>query len=99
LKSSDSTRIRNLKIVFDSDVSQLDELEKSLVEAYNFNFNKNQPLYSNVQELKSNQLLYSFPVYKKEGKYSLSKSDNSDNPADLGIIMIYMSKQEVIRRI
>jgi hypothetical protein len=94
LTLTDSSRIKNVEIYFDT-TNVSNELEKSLVNAYFFDFKRGQQLYSNIQDLKNNEMLYSFPVYKKDGVYSLQKNENSS----LRIVFIYMRKSEIVRRI
>jgi hypothetical protein len=88
----DSTRILSGKLFFGNDTVGTNEVENSLISAYHYDFENKKPLYSNLQDLKDNRLLYSFPLYKNDSVFSLTNQNGA-----LGIVLIYYSKKEVIK--
>jgi hypothetical protein len=90
---SDSIRILSGKLYLNDDTVGRNEVENGLISAYKFDSRNGQKLYSNLQDLKNDQFLYSFPVYQGDSIFSLTPS----NTSGLGIVLVYYSKKEVVK--
>jgi hypothetical protein len=90
---SDSSRVLAGKLYVGNDTVGSNEVEKGLISAYKFDNKNGQKLYSNLQDLKNDQFLYSFPVYKNDSIFALTAS----NAYELGIVLVYYSKKEVVK--
>jgi hypothetical protein len=92
-QQKDTARILSGRLFLGTDTIGKSEMENALISAYQYDFNKKQSLYPNLQDLKNNQFLYSFPIYKNDSIFSLKET----KAGILGVVLLYYRKKEVVK--
>lgn len=96
----DSNRVKAINsleiLIQDKSINLNSEIERSLFEAYQYSFTQKEKLYSNLQDLKNGQLLFTQPFYVSNGIF-IDKMDPSDSLAEsFGVFFIYYHKKNII---